>query len=82
MKALTSSAVSVDGFLPDDVARARDGELAAEERLGGQVVVGDDPVHDDVERALLVGRDGGLAVVELAAEKKRKWGRERFPGFE
>jgi len=48
-KRLTSTTMPVDGLLPHPVARAGDGEDAAEDGLRGQVRVVDEPVNDDVE---------------------------------
>jgi hypothetical protein len=65
--------VSVDGLLPDDVVRARDGELAPEPRLSRQFVVADDAVHNNVVRPVaLVRGHGGLAVVELAEKGEER----------
>ena len=57
----------VDGLFPHPVARAGDGEDAAEDGFRGQVRVVDETVNDDVEASaafLVIGfRQGGLAVV-------------------
>ena len=73
--------VLVDRLLPDDVVRARDGELAAEPDLRrGDLLVADDAVNHDVVRAArLVQRHRRLAVVELAGGK---WGKEWSEEFE
>ena len=64
---LTSTAMSVDGLFPHPVARAGDGEDAAEDGFRGQVRVVDETVNDNVEASatlLVIGlRQGGLAVV-------------------
>ena len=81
---ISPAAVLVDRLLPDDVVRARDGELAAEPDLGrGNLLVADHAVHHDVVRAArLVQRHRRLAVVQLAERKRGRKGRsEEFEAF-
>ena len=71
---LTSSAVPIYWFLPDKIVfDPRDGELTAEEGLGGQVFVGHDPVHHDAKRpGGLVQGHRSLAVVQLTEKQEQK----------
>ena len=63
--------MSVNGLFSNEIVfDARDGQLAAEEGLGREVVMRHDPVNDDGERTgSLVQGHRGLTVVQLTRKK-------------